>query len=414
MTLSRRKTLALIGGGTIVAATAASATTITRPLDARLRPGPRRGGTPIRACARSAGRSSRRIRTTCSRGWWTCRSRTPRSSTPTPTGCCRTPTRSRARSSSAGMFPRGHAHGRAQDGLAVEDGPVPRRRKPAGARRTPRRDLPLSAHRRGARSALRSCRTAAATEGALRHVAPGPGRGAGPIASVAVMAPVGVTDAEPTGRGDARPQTVRAMEIEIDTPHTFAGKRRPLPHRAPRGRRQSRRASSSTGPPSRRCALFGLFTREAAWTRQHARSEQGRRRLRSPSTPRWPTSGLVTSDNTRATRSPRGVTGSRSTSPHGGRGRVPPAEPGVAGIPRDGGGLRRDARPLRAGGGTVQMLCRLGYGPEIGPTPRWPARGQDVWMRDASTCHSISGSSTRSGSSNSSAAPGSRRGCRRG
>jgi hypothetical protein len=23
-------------------------------------------------------------------------------------------------------------------------------------------------------------------------------------------------------------------------------------------------------------------------------------------------------------------------------------------------------------GGTVQMLCRLGYGPEIGATPRWP------------------------------------------
>jgi hypothetical protein len=23
-------------------------------------------------------------------------------------------------------------------------------------------------------------------------------------------------------------------------------------------------------------------------------------------------------------------------------------------------------------GGTVQMLSRLGYGPEIGPTPRWP------------------------------------------
>jgi hypothetical protein len=26
----------------------------------------------------------------------------------------------------------------------------------------------------------------------------------------------------------------------------------------------------------------------------------------------------------------------------------------------------------RQTGGTVQMLCRLGYGPEIGATPRWP------------------------------------------
>jgi hypothetical protein len=27
-------------------------------------------------------------------------------------------------------------------------------------------------------------------------------------------------------------------------------------------------------------------------------------------------------------------------------------------------------------GGTVQMLCRLGYGPEIGPTPRWPVEAK--------------------------------------
>jgi hypothetical protein len=33
---------------------------------------------------------------------------------------------------------------------------------------------------------------------------------------------------------------------------------------------------------------------------------------------------------------------------------------------------------LAPDGGTVQMLTRLGYGPDIGPTPRWPLEAKLV------------------------------------
>jgi hypothetical protein len=76
MTLSRRKTLALIGGGVILAATAGIGYTSPARCKRRLRPGNGRVSTTTRGCARSAGRSSRPIRTTCSRGRSTFRSPT--------------------------------------------------------------------------------------------------------------------------------------------------------------------------------------------------------------------------------------------------------------------------------------------------------------------------------------------------
>ncbi len=48
------------------------------------------------------------------------------------------------------------------------------------------------------------------------------------------------------------------------------------------------------------------------------------------------------------------------------------AEPGVARVSGDGGSLHPRARDAGAGGGTVQMWARLGYGPSVGPSPRWP------------------------------------------
>ena len=71
--------------------------TPTRPR--RCRPGRGRPATKA-TCAAGCSRtpSSRRIRTTCSRGWWTCAPRARSCCTATSRACCRKPTRSRARS----------------------------------------------------------------------------------------------------------------------------------------------------------------------------------------------------------------------------------------------------------------------------------------------------------------------------
>jgi hypothetical protein len=90
------------------------------------------------------------------------------------------------------------------------------------------------------------------------------------IASVARHTEVGVSVAR-RQVAELRALTVRAMEIEIDTPRTFgkastssasgAARSTPIPT-----------GSSSTGPMFEAMRLFGLFTREAAWTPTAPRS----------------------------------------------------------------------------------------------------------------------------------------------
>jgi hypothetical protein len=80
----------------------------------------------------------------------------------------------------AGLFSGASAHGGPSGRAGRRGRPVPRWRGSGRPRRTPRRDLPLRPRDRCARSALRRCRHAAQQQGTLRHVATGPGRGAGP------------------------------------------------------------------------------------------------------------------------------------------------------------------------------------------------------------------------------------------
>lgn len=74
MPLSRRRFIAMIGGGTVFAATgAATAFALTRTPRSALAPSDAAGGMPNLGCGRCPGRSSRPTRTTGSpgpRNWW--------------------------------------------------------------------------------------------------------------------------------------------------------------------------------------------------------------------------------------------------------------------------------------------------------------------------------------------------------
>jgi hypothetical protein len=221
MTLSRRKTLALDRRRC-----SSSPPRAASPSRSPARSGPRcalgpRGSTTIRACARSAGRSSRRIRTTCSRGRWTCRCRVRRCFTPISTACCRNGPVQSADHRIAGLFSGASAHGGAcRTGSPSRSTCSPKARTPRASTNARSRSA-ASAHATAAPDPLFVMPPPAQQQGTLRHVPPGPGRGAGAHRLGRAAYRGRGLRRSGTGRGASR-LTVRAMEIEIDTPHTFA------------------------------------------------------------------------------------------------------------------------------------------------------------------------------------------------
>jgi hypothetical protein len=85
----------------------------------------------------------------------------------------------------------------------------------------------------------------------------------------------------------------------------------------------------------------------------------------------------VTSDNTRATQIAAGRDWLGSTSPawRKGWGSIPLSQ-ALQEYPEMAEVYDTVHARFAPAGGTVQMLCRLGYGPEIGPTPRWPVEAK--------------------------------------
>jgi hypothetical protein len=144
-------------------------------------------------------------------------------------------------------------------------------------------------------------------QGALRHVPPGPGRGAGPLAVGRPSYRCRASD-DPAEVAELRALTVRAMEIEIDTPHTFAESVEVFRI----GRREVDANPDGLefhGPPSRRCACSASSRGRPPCDPDSTAFRQGRT-ASSPIATAMAHIWTVTSDNTRATQIAAGVTGS--------------------------------------------------------------------------------------------------------
>jgi hypothetical protein len=177
---------------------------------------------------------------------------------------------------------------------------------------------------------------------------------------------------------DLRRLTVRAMEIEIDTPHTF-GESVDL-------FRIGRREVDATpdglefhGSAFEAMRLFGLFTRDAARDPESTAFAQGRAATTAPIATAMAHIWQVTPINDRVAQISAGRDWLRVqlAATREGVGFHPLSQglqeyPEMAEIYAD-----LHAR-LAPAGGTVQMLSRLGYGPDIGPTPRWPLGAKTV------------------------------------
>jgi hypothetical protein len=202
------------------------------------------------------------------------------------------------------------------------------------------------------------------------------------IASVARHTEVGLSD-DPAEVAELRALTVRAMEIEIDTPHTFAESVEVFRI----GRREVDANPDGLefhGPMFEAMRLFGLFTRGGGHDPDSTAFQQGKHRDAGAHRHRH---GPHLDRDLRqhpATQIAAGRDWLRlNLACRGGRGRVPPAEPGVAGIPRDGGDLRHRCTPVRAGGRDGSNALPSGLrSPRSGPHHAGPSRPR-YWMRDA-------------------------------
>jgi hypothetical protein len=191
------------------------------------------------------------------------------------------------------------------------------------------------------------------------------------IAAAANNTKMSVTG-DPKEVADLRALTVRAMEIEIDTPHTF-GESVDLFRIGRREVEANPDGLEFHGPAFETMRFFGLFTREAARDPDSAAFAQGRTATTEPIATAMAHIWQVTQDNSRRTQIASGRDWLRVqlAAVREGIGFHPLSQglqeyPEMAEIYAD-----LHAR-LSPEGGTVQMLSRLGYGPEIGPTPRWP------------------------------------------
>jgi hypothetical protein len=372
MDLSRRKTLALIGGGVIVAATAGIAFEVTRPLQAALAPWERAGqyDDPIMRALSWAilAPNSHNLQP------WKVDLSNPVQAVLYPDLDRLLPETdpfNRQITISLGCFLEMLRMAALQDGLAVEVDLFPEGEDPAGlderpaaiCRFVPTTEAPdpLFAHAAVRRS----------NKEPYDMTRPVPADVLARIASVAQFTQVGLTD-DPAQVAELRDLCVRAMEIEIDTPHTF--------NESVEVFRIGRREVDANpdgiefhGTMFETMRLFGMFTREAAGDPDSTAFQQGKAAVLEPIGTAVAHIWSVTPDNTRATQIAAGRDWLRLN---------------LAAV-AEGVGFHPLSQPLQEypemqeiydemharfapDGGTVQMLCRLGYGPRIGATPRWP------------------------------------------
>jgi hypothetical protein len=169
-----------------------------------------------------------------------------------------------------------------------------------------------------------------------------------------------------------RALTREALRIEIETPHTF--KESVDLFRIGRAEVDANPDGIDfSGPLFEVMGATGLFTREAALDTSSQAYQAGLDAVYANSDTAMGHVWLVTKGNTRADQILTGADWLRVNLAATGAGvAFHPLSQALQEYP-EMAALYRDLHArLAPEGGTVQMLARIGYGPEVAPSPRWP------------------------------------------
>lgn len=372
MTLSRRQTLALIGGGTIVAATGGLAWEITRPVTTALAPWDRAGtydDPRMRALSWAIlAPNSHNMQP------WKVDLSTPDQVVLYPDLDRMLPETdpfNRQITISLGCFLELMRMAALEDGLTVEAELFPEGEDPAGldarpaaiCRFRPTTEAPDPLF---AQAAIRR-----SNKEPYDLSRPVPENVLARIAAAARFTEVGVTG-DPAEVAELRDITVRAMEIEIDTPRTF-GESVDLFRIGRREVDANPDGLEFHGPTFEMMRRLGLFTREAARDPDSTAFAQGKAAVLEPIATATAHIWQITRDNSRATQIATGRDWLRLNLASVAEGvGFHPLSQGLQEYPEMAEIYDTLHARLAPDRGTVQNLTRLGYGPETGPTPRWP------------------------------------------
>lgn len=169
-----------------------------------------------------------------------------------------------------------------------------------------------------------------------------------------------------------RALTREALRIEVEQPHTF----RESVDLFRIGHREvdaNPDGIDFTGPLFETLRLTGQFSRESAADPSSFAFRSGLDAVYANADTAMGHVWLVTADNGRDTQLATGADWLRVNLAATGLGLgFQPLSQALQEFPEMAGPYAQVHRRLAPEGGTVQMLARIGYGPTIGPSPRWP------------------------------------------
>ncbi|HMO08144.1 MAG TPA: twin-arginine translocation pathway signal protein [Paracoccaceae bacterium] len=200
---------------------------------------------------------------------------------------------------------------------------------------------------------------------------PVPPQALAPVAAAATATRYGQT-VDTAEIAALRDLTREALEIELATPRTYR-------ESVDLFRIGAREVDANpdgidfTGPMFEALGSFGLFSREAALDRQGSAFKAGVDAVMANATTAMGFVWLTTSGNTRSEQLAAGADWLRVKLALTAAGiATQPMSQALQEFPEMAGPYAQAHRMLAPEGGVVQMLGRVGYGPRVGPSPRWP------------------------------------------
>jgi len=169
-----------------------------------------------------------------------------------------------------------------------------------------------------------------------------------------------------------RALTREALRIEVETPHTFQ-ESVDLFRIGHREVDANPDGIDFSGPLFETLRLTGQFSRDSAADPTSFAYRSGMDAVFANADTAMGHVWLVTADNTRATQIATGADWLRVNLAATAQGLgFQPLSQALQEYPEMAGPYRQVHESLAPGGGTVQMLSRIGYGPAVGASPRWP------------------------------------------
>lgn len=177
---------------------------------------------------------------------------------------------------------------------------------------------------------------------------------------------------DPTEIGDWRALTHEALRIEIETPQTY--KESVDLFRIGRHEVDANPDGIDfTGPLFESLHLTGQFSRTAAIDTKSMAYKSGLDAVFANTDTAMGHVWLITVDNSRETQIATGADWLRVNIAATAQGLgFQPLSQGLQEFPEMAEPFRQVRESLAPDGGTVQMLARIGYGPQVGKSPRWP------------------------------------------